>query len=363
MEPVREGIPAATNAGGFRLRIASVPSGHVYVRHLSDPGRPDDVVRLPDPPVPGAPAGQWWPHPMLEARWVREHASAFDVLHVHFGYDHCTPPQLQALVTALREAGKPLVVTVHDLRNPHHHDPAPHAAALEVLVPSADAVLTLTAGAAAVIAGRWGREAVVVPHPHVVDLELLGRPRPVHRGFVVGLHAKSVRANADPVPVARVLASAVADLPGARLRIDAHDDERGRAVAAALPGVDVRVHAEFSDEELWDYLSGLDLAVLPYRFGTHSGWLEACHDLGTPVAAPDCGFYAEQAPCLTFGHDEDGLDAASLVAAVREAHTTRPGWRVSPGDRAAQRRDIATKHSRMYRSVLSARSQQPAGLR
>lgn len=337
------------------MRIASVPSGHVYVRHLSDPDRADGVVRLPDPPIPGAPPGQWWPHPMLEARWVREHAASFDVFHLHFGYEHRSRDQLRALLVALRQAAKPLVVTVHDLRNPHQHDPGPHAAALDVLVPEADAVLTLTPGAARAIATRWGRVATVVPHPHVVDAALLGRPRPRHRGFVVGLHAKSVRANADPVPVARVLATAVADLPGAVLRVDAHDDDRGRAVAAALPGIDVRVHPEFSDDELWAYLSGLDLAVLPYRFGTHSGWLEACHDLGTAVAAPDCGFYAEQAPCLSFGHDEHRLDEASLAAAVRIAHATRPGRRATPESRAAQRREVAATHARIYRSVLSAR--------
>lgn len=33
--------------------MLSVPEGHVYVRHLSDPGADDGVVRLPDPPVPG----------------------------------------------------------------------------------------------------------------------------------------------------------------------------------------------------------------------------------------------------------------------------------------------------------------------
>ncbi|HEY9416210.1 MAG TPA: glycosyltransferase family 1 protein [Pseudonocardia sp.] len=336
------------------LRIASVPSGHVYVRHLNDPDRLGDVVRLADPPVPGAPAQQWWPHPMLEAGWVLEHASGFDVFHIHFGYDHCTPTQLRALVTALRQVRKPLVLTVHDLRNPHHHDPAPHAAALDVLIPAADAVMTLTPGAAAAIAARWGREATAVPHPHVVEPDVLARPRPAHPGYVIGMHAKSVRANADPVPVARVLAAVVAELPGATLRVDAHDDDRGRAVAAALPGVDVRVHPEFTDDELWDYLQALDLAVLPYRFGTHSGWLEACHDLGTAVAAPDCGFYAEQGPCLTFGHDEDGLDALSLAAAVRTAYRVRPVWHVKPEVRAAQRRHIAAIHSQVYRAVLAA---------
>ena len=30
------------------IRVASVPSGHVYVRHLSDPDDDGTVVRLPD---------------------------------------------------------------------------------------------------------------------------------------------------------------------------------------------------------------------------------------------------------------------------------------------------------------------------
>ena len=37
-----------------QIRVASVPAGHVYVRHLSDPDGGGDVVRLPDiPPADG----------------------------------------------------------------------------------------------------------------------------------------------------------------------------------------------------------------------------------------------------------------------------------------------------------------------
>jgi hypothetical protein len=81
--------------------------------------------------------------------------------------------------------------------------------------------------------------------------------------------------------------------------------------------------------------------------------LEACHDLGTTVVAPDCGYYAEQAPCLTYHHDEHGLDAGSLVAAVRAAHLGRPRWRSGRGRRLAQRRRIAAVHVEVYRSVLA----------
>jgi Glycosyltransferase Family 4 len=331
------------------VRVASVPADHVYVRHIDDPAG-SGVVRLPDPPVPGAAPGQWWPHPMLEASWVAAHAGDFDVFHVHFGFDDRTPAQLARLTEELRAHGKPLVVTVHDLRNPHHRDPAAHDAALEVLVREADAVITLTPAAAAEIARRWERGAEVVPHPHVVPAELIAAPRPPHPGFVVGLHAKSVRANADPVPVARVLAATVATLPGARLQVDAHDDERGRSVAAALPGLDVRVHPPFSDDALWDYLLGLDVSVLPYRFGTHSGWLEACYDLGTTVLAPDCGCYAQQAPCLTYGVG----DPASLDEAVRRAYRERPAWRADPVARLRQRAAIAAAHAEIYRSLRPA---------
>ena len=77
--------------------------------------------------------------------------------------------------------------------------------------------------------------------------------------------------------------------------------------------------------ELWEYLNAIDVSVLPYRFGTHSGWLEACFDLGTAVVAPSCGFYAEQRPCVIYRHDETGLDAASLAGAVRSAYAQAPG--------------------------------------
>lgn len=325
-----------------------MPSGHVYVRHLSPPEGDSRVVRLPDAVVPGAPPGQWWPPPMLDPEWVVEHAAEFDVLHVHFGFDDRTPSHLRALVDSLRAAGRPLVLTVHDLRNPHHLDPAQHAAALDVLVPAASRVITLTTGAAAEIARRWGRTAAVVPHPNVVDPTRAALPRPGHEGFVVGVHVKSKRANSDPEAVARALAEVVASLPGVRLRVDAHDDDGGRAVAARLDDLDVRVHRPFSDDELWDYLSGLDVSVLPYRFGTHSGWLEACSDLGTTVVAPDCGYYAEQSPCLLYRHDESELDTASLTAAVRTAYEQRPFWQADPSYRAVQRREIADAHAHIY---------------
>ncbi|MFH8423974.1 DUF5133 domain-containing protein [Streptomyces sp. NPDC018038] len=346
------------------VRVASVPAGHVYVRHCSVPDGADGVVRLADPRPNGAPSTsqRWWPPVMLDPGWVEAHHGEFDVFHLHFGFDAQGPDALAALVAALRRHGKPLVYTAHDLRNPHQADPGPHLAALDVLVPAADRLITLTPGAAAEIAARWNRTATVLPHPHVVQPPLVTRPRPHREGFRVGVHAKSLRANMAVLPVVRVLADTVAALDDAELAVNIHhevDDPAAHAHDPALMAelrkladrgaLTLRVHDYFDDDQLWEYLGGLDLSVLPYTFGTHSGWLEACHDLGTAVAAPDCGYYAQQRPCLTYGHSQrDGLDAGTLEEAVREAYRTRPAWRATADGRAAERARIAASHREIY---------------
>ena len=357
------------------IRVASVPHGHVYVRHLGsvdpEPGLPR-IERLadPDPAEPGRAAQSvWWPPPMLDAAWVRARAD-FDVMHLQFGFDARTPAELRDWIEALRASGRPLVYTVHDLRNPHHADRAEHDAQLDVLIPAADALITLTPGAAAEIRDRWGRESHVLPHPHVVDFATMERVAAARSGpadgFRVGVHVKSLRANMDPLPVIRTLQEALADIPGAVLQVDGHNDvllhngARYEAPlaeylhrAAAAGEIDLRVHDFFDDAALWDYLASLDVSVLPYRFGTHSGWLEACRDLGTTVLAPTCGYYADQGGVICYDHDEGGLDSVSLARAVRKAAERGHPGPLSVAFRREQRRDIARAHARIYEDLLA----------
>jgi beta-1,4-mannosyltransferase len=358
-----------------RLVIASVPANHVYVRHLA-PKDGSGPARLPDPTPQGAAATQrWWPPVMLDAAWVEAHD--FDVFHLHFGFDARSPADLEELVAALRRRGKPLVFTVHDLRNPHHPDREAHDRHLDVLVPAADALITLTQGAAAEIRARWGREAVVVPHPHVVPLDVMRRVAamrevrrrgPRGRELRIGMHVKSLRAGMNPHAVLPALVDAVRDLPGAVLQVNGHRDvllpdgaRYDAALAEALQDhaargeVDLQVHDFLDDDALWAYLASLDVSVLPYRFGTHSGWLEACRDLGTAVIAPSCGYFADQARVLTYQHDEQHFDAASLAAAVREAHAGHVAPPPSVDERRTQRAQVAAAHARVYDSLVGRR--------
>ena len=97
-------------------------------------------------------------------------------------------------------------------------------------------------------------------------------------------------------------------------------------------------------------MTGLSASILPNRWGTHSGWLEACRDAGTRVVAPSCGFYAQQwREVVTYTHDEQqGLDAASLGAALSQA-LTLPLPPVDGARRRARRAQrMASIHARIY---------------
>ena len=353
------------------MRVASVPASHVYVRHLSDPDGADDVVRLKDPaPEDGRTVpGGWWPPLMLEPGWVSNNHDRFDVFHVHFGFDAIGSDVLAAVIQELKEHRKPLIYTMHDLRNPHHPDPSAHSAQQDVLVAAADELITLTPGAAQEIKNRWGRSCHVLPHPHVLDRDRVDRTPPANTQFVIGLHAKSLRANMDPIPIIDALIGIVSALPQAVLQIDLHDEifdpanhwfapEAGNALLAygRHERVRVHVHPYFSDDELWDYLASLTVSLLPYRFGSHSGWLEACFDLGTAIIAPSCGFYGQQRPCGVFGFSEDHFDVESLRRAVDDAYERweagRPPPRATWPNRRAERTELAAAHRRLYENVL-----------
>jgi hypothetical protein len=366
-----------------RYTVQMVPSGHPYCRNVLPPDRPPRYCVLPDPPVPGAPAGQWWPPRALDADWLR--GSAPDVLHVHFGFDSYAPEQLQQAVEVLRAAGSALVVTVHDLHNPHFADRSRHLAQLDVLVPAADEVLTLTDQAAGEILARWDRVATVVPHPHIVPLDRIpAGPEPrqlrrvgpgavaADREVVIGLHAKDLRANVDPFSALPGVAEAAWRLRDrgvpARVRVDVREDpqdvealHRLRAACAAY-GVGLWEHGRLADDELYADLRSLDVTVLPYAFGTHSGWLEMCRDLGVPVAVPDLGCFAGQAtsPAVeTFAPGDSAALSDAILALLARRDAIRPA---DPAARRAQRESVAAEHERLYaRALAAARSRESVG--
>jgi hypothetical protein len=311
---------------------------------------------------------------MLEPDWITGHRNEFDLVHLHFGFDAVKPVELQRWIDELDRNRRPLVLTVHDLVNPHFVDQRQHREQLDVLVEAAAALITLTPGAAAAICERWGRTAEVIPHPHVVPLSRIPsaddrREADLTAGgreLVIGVHAKNLRANLDPLPVLTALDVAVRRLPDTVVRVDLHPDVLQRKDSAATdlarwlrgrrgdPGWRIEVHPRYPDDDLWRYLAGLDLCVLPYRFGTHSGWLEACVDVGTGVVVPKAGFYAEQHGHPSYSRAASGeVDQDNFSEVIRRIHDDRTLARPPRPDRRRQRRLIAAAHETIYRKTLN----------
>ncbi|VXC55548.1 glycosyltransferase [Aeromicrobium sp. 9AM] len=363
-----------------RIKIASVPAAHPYVQHLSPVREFRDLPRIvrladPDPANPSRTTlTRWWPPVMLEPEWVRQHHGEFDLFHLHFGFDNVDPARLHELLDTLRWAGKPFVFTVHDLHSAREHGRELHDARLDALVPAADALIALTEGAADEIKTRWGREPRVLPHPHVVDLAAMARMHrrrqtPLHRDrpFTVGLRVSKPRSGDHPFTLLPALVRAVRSIPGAILQIDAHPDVLGPGggrfnvdlateIEREKHRVRVRVREFFSEAQMWDYLAGLDASILPYRFGPHTSWLEACRDVGTAVIAPAGRYFGNDTPVFEFRMDGNSFDEQSVIDAVCRAYEQSPLAPVPVDERIEQRQQVAEAHAQIYLGALAGES-------
>ena len=347
--------------------MAAVPSSHPYVAAVTDPRA---VHLLGDPPVPGAPEGQWWPPQALLPAWLDAHAAEFDLVHLHFGMESYSPDELRETVATLRRLNRPLVYTVHDLENPQLSSQEEHRVALAVLTAAAAELITLTDSADAEVRREYGRSTTVIPHPTL----LASATSPVgtsHATTRVGVHLRDLRPNIDGVGTVATLVRAVADLraEGARVEAVVRMNERVRdaeaaasigLLAADADGVTIERGSRMDDDELERWLSDLDACLLPYRHGTQSGWAELCFDLAVPVIGTRVGHMAAQHP-RDFHAFAVG-DPIALARAITDA--TAPAWS-TPGsprrveevarrraDRSAERDAVRDAHLRVYRRAL-----------
>lgn len=343
------------------VRVCTVPGRHPYVDRCLVGAA--GVIHCDDPAGSTSYADPWRPSPVLEPQWIRAHAAEMDVIHVHFGFEHRAPQQLSQWVQELKQIGVPLVVTVHDLDNPHLTDQRLHHESLGVLIDAATTLVTLTPGAADEIGRRYGKTPRVVPHPHQFALNYVGtrsRPRAV-RGGRIGVNLRSLRPNVDAEAALRMLCHLPADWT-AVVRVSAAlpngtcDHAGGRIADQLRDGAAAgrwEVHGVpgwSSEYDLWEFVAGLDALLLPYRWGTHSGWVESCWDVGTEPVAPGIGHYADQHPVTECAPDATAEIVHRALASIAPATDRELASRAS--ERRREQREIAAGHALLYREVL-----------
>jgi len=346
------------------ITVAALPGRGLYVRHLGHPEGVDGVHR-PTVVLPGSAPR---PPASFDVHWLREQLGEMQVVHVHGVSPRVTPEQVSEAVAVVKSVGRPLVVTAYHLSDPNGIDDATYAAQLDALIPQADEVLTLTESAREEISQRWSVDAMVLPHPHVVDFVRMRRGRAEQRRgvFVLGAHLGSLRLPGDPVAVVQALADATVDVPEARLDVHVHDHlldsdstrfspvtirEIERIVTKV--GGNLRAHRPMTDAQLWDHLFSLDASFVPPLHGSHSIWPEACFDLGTQVLLPANSHAAAQRPGLSYSATDDGIpDVDSLQSAITQAREQETCWRADPTARWKERVRIAETLRTCYEKLL-----------
>ncbi len=351
--------------GWMRLdapRVASVPHDHPYVAAV--------WPHWLRPTLPGRSRG-WAPDPLFSPAYRRRHLHELDAVHLHFGFDHLTPGELREFLDDLGHARVPLVYTLHDLRNPHHEDGQRHQEHLRLLMDAAAEVVTLTDAAARACERQYGRRPLVVPHPTVLPATwtLPARDPAADGERLVVVPLKALRRNvADPAGLVEAVIRGAAPA-GARVTVLLHPvaldhPDVGRLRRLHDRGqIKLDVRPYLPEPEMLALLTRAWAWVLPYQFGTHSGWIELGRDLGTAIIAPDCGCYADQDPeILTYGNTEaGGLDPESLRAAVHTAVTSARPRPAPRAGRLAERDLVQAEHEALYERVraISARALTP----
>ena len=199
------------------------------------------------------------------------------------------------------------------------------------------------------------------PAPHVAPQETI----------VAGLHLRDLRPNIDGPAVTRALVGATAQLRArsvpAEVRVVMFDHVRDsvardqvRAACASAPHVSLVEHRRPDDAALFAALCALDVSVLPYTHGTHSGWAELCWDLAVPVVGAPVGYIGEQHADPGWFIACDPADPVSLAAAIEQVAAA---GRRDETHRASARRErrherdlrqpaIVRAHRRVYARAL-----------
>ena len=339
------------------------------------PDGDDRVVRLPDPApdVPDPLPGQWWPPVMLQTGWVAEHHREFDLAHLHFGFDAATPADLRRWTAELAGRGPAAGADRARPDQSAFRGPARHREQLDVLIPAADELITLTTGR-----GRGHRATVGTPgqrHP-------ASACRPPRRTAAASgrrppaalVHRSCTPRACGPTSIrSRCCSRSMSRRRTARTRRPG-GSAPGRAAAAAMTDR-ARLREWLSskeDDRRWQDPGAPDVhrrrAVgLPRRDSICTccrtgsapipgGWRPAWTS-APAVLVPDVGCYAEQHGHPRYPRSADGaIDQPAFAellgrAARRPVVATPP----PPGSARAQRRRIAAAHEAIYRSALDAR--------
>jgi glycosyltransferase involved in cell wall biosynthesis len=277
--------------------------------------------------------------------WIESQASLefFDILHVQ-SLELTSLMSIEKALERCQAERKGIVITIHELEPLFPDERKDFADRVRLACRFASGIVTLTKRAGEEIAARFGVDPSrieIVPHGAVLPLSHSLWNAKVRKNwrFTMGMFG-GFRPNRSFLTAAinALYGLDSADVSVQILSRGLNPIEVGPTTeawqVASLASSDKRLALRLlpfpSDDEIANFVHSLDVLVLPYLFGTHSGQLELAMDMGVPAIVPDIGCDAEQwrlhagsvAEPYWFKYDprEPYSFGAPLLEAMRFAH-------------------------------------------
>ena len=345
------------------IEVLHIPCNVPYIQKLHEPGCIKIVNTF------NTPSFAWLNKQARNSMWF----STFDVCHIHFGFEFEPIEVVQTALDLLKERGKPIVFTIHELSSVHGVTGEVYQQYMAMICDYATSYITLSEGAKHEFQDVYGTNlpVSVTPHGRVsICSHEGGRLRSKKTVLMYG----SLRKNRNILTTFINVALASADKwnlrwitkpftdmqlqdPALQVVIKLHDGSSA-SIETTLP---------MSDSEMVQMVAGADVLVLPYLEAGHSGQLELAFDCGTPVVSAKVGFLYDQTKFwpekfrsnVNFVDWSDGkrwLYQQRIVSAVRQVVNADRHDRMILERiifRESEHKKIIRAHRRIYEEALS----------
>lgn len=298
-----------------RPRVGMVPHDAAYLTHAID----REAVELVEVQAP------------VGAACITEAAADIDILHLHQGLAAVVPLGNPAeLMAALERHRIPMVLTLHQ---PPPGGVCTDGAVLDVLVPAAGTVITLSPPSGGIVRTRWSVDPFVLPHPHVAALDRIATAQATPRApgpWRIGLLPGGTPGGA--VDLAQAVEALVPD----------------HGVIVDLPDRDVRIGASTTV----DWVAQLDMLVLPPGRWGSAGWVELCRDLRTGCVVP--ADPQEVVLGAVASYPGAGADPEVVTRAIARGLSALPVTPLDVEERRIRAALVRDEHVALYRALLAA---------
>jgi hypothetical protein len=283
------------------MRILHIPARTPYARKLnSEDFSVVNQTTIDDREIPRDASFEWLNN--------QRNFDFFDILHIH-SVELTSTETIQQVLDRCQRTKKGIVFTIHDVRPMFSTDQKKYNKTLKIIAKTGARLITLTCGAQMEIVKTLNIEPLsvnVIPHGFVLPPkdDRWQRQKKIESSVCsFGMYG-GFRPNREILTPAINIAYGIFEkeinltfLTRAISPIEIFNNEEvNKFVELALlkNHITLRLYPFPSDDQIFDFMSEIDILIMAYRWGTHSGQLELAFDLGVIPIISNVGYYYDQ---------------------------------------------------------------------